>query len=179
MDRLFIAIDIPDNIKKLFSEITQNLNTLKAKTVPIENIHLTIKFIGETNKTNEIIECLKLVKQPNFIIFISSVGIFGNLYNPRVFWVGVERSDELKSLHQNIENKLLGLGISRDDREFSPHITLARFKIQPEIKKLEKLIEKYKNTTFGSFTVENFILYKSDLSNINPIYTKLGVFKIG
>lgn len=177
MDRLFIAIDIPDEIKNRFVGILESLKRIGAKVVPTSNIHLTLKFIGETNKTQDVIKVLKDIQSNYFDLTISEVGVFGNLEHPRVFWVGVEDNEMLKNLHKNIESKLNLLGILKDEREFSPHITLARFKVRINPAKLRSILNE-NNKTFGSFRVDSFFLYKSILSQPDPIYQKLEMFKL-
>ncbi len=172
MDRLFVAIEIPNNIKEDFADIIEQLEKIKAKTVPLKNIHLTIKFIGETDKTKIITENLQKIEFNKFEISLKGIGIFGNFYNPRVFWVGVEENKSLKNLFNLVEDTLQKLGIPKDEREFSPHITLARFKTKPNPQKLEEIINNSKKD-FGVFKVESLVLFKSELSYPNPIYSPL------
>ncbi len=177
MDRLFIAIDVPDNIKTKFLEITKKLNLLDAKTVPYENVHITLKFIGETTKTNDILNILESVKFSRFYILVKNAGVFPNIRNPRVFWVGIDESNEIKLLFNIIEEKLEKINILKDSRTFSPHITLARFKKPPNIQKLKLLLEE-SGKEFGQFLVEEFVLYKSELSYPNPKYYPIKSFRL-
>lgn len=177
MDRLFIAIDIPIDIKNKFIEIIEKLNSLNAKTVAIENIHITIKFIGETTKTNEILKALEKIKFKKFTISLKGVGVFSSIYTPRVFWVGIQENQEIKSLFNIVEENLKTLGIPKDEREFSPHVTLARFKKTPNIEKLKKTLETF-NKEFGKFDVKEFVLYKSELTYPNPIYHSIRSFEL-
>lgn len=177
MDRLFVAIDIPDEIKNKFVGILEGLRRIGAKVVPTTNIHLTLKFIGETDKTQEVVEALKDVRLDSFDLVVSDVGIFGSIEYPRVFWVGVEKNSNLGGLYEVIESKLNRLGIPRDEREFSPHITLARFKTRVNSTKLQGIL-KENNKNFGSFRVSSFVLYKSILSQPDPIYQKISEFHL-
>lgn len=177
MDRLFVALDVPKHIKSKFSEILYKLDSLKAKTVPLENIHLTLKFIGETNKLKEICDSLEEVKFRKFTVSVSTVGIFGSVFSPKVFWVGVEKNENLKLLAEEVEKSLLRVGIPKDNRPFSPHITLARFKVKPDPEKLEVILKEY-NINFGVFEVEGFVLYRSELLQPNPRYQPLKLFPL-
>lgn len=177
MDRLFVAIDIPNEIKTKFVGIMESLEKIGAKVVPTTNIHLTLKFIGETERTKEIVEALKDVRLGSFDLVVSDVGIFGSIEYPRVFWVGVEKSSSLRELHNLVESRLNGLGIPRDEREFSPHITLARFKTRVNSTKLQSIL-KENSGTFGSFRVNSFVLYRSILSHPNPIYQRILEFHL-
>lgn len=177
MDRLFIAIDIPMDIKRKFVEIIKNLDYIKAKTVPLENIHITIKFIGETTKTNEIIQSLKEISFHQFDLEVEGVGLFGSIYYPKVFWVGMKENRDLFSLFNKIEDNLAKIGIPKDERDFSPHITLARFKAKTDARKLEDILERF-NIYFGGFSVKEFVLYKSMLSHPNPKYYPIESFNL-
>ncbi len=174
MERLFIAIEIPQEIKSNFQKLHRDLSLLKnSNVVPFENIHLTLKFIGETDKRKDILEILENVKFSRFEITLEKTGVFPNLYYPRVFWVGVRKNPELNNLFNLIENKLENLDIPKETRNFSPHITLCRFKGETNTKKLENLILDYEKTTFGTFEVQEVILFKSHLRSPHPLYEKI------
>ncbi|MFN4244537.1 MAG: RNA 2',3'-cyclic phosphodiesterase [Brevinematia bacterium] len=177
MDRLFVAIDVPEEIKIKFSEISEKLSSLNAKVVPMENIHITLKFIGETTKTKEILGILDKITFKKFQICLKNVGVFPNTHAPRVFWVGIEKNQEMESLFKIIERSLENIEIPKEKREFSPHITLARFKTITNIQKLKEILKAY-NKDFGEFDVKEFILYKSELAHPNPRYYPIKSFKL-
>ncbi|MGB9621913.1 MAG: RNA 2',3'-cyclic phosphodiesterase [Brevinematia bacterium] len=180
MDRLFIGIEIPEEVKRKFNFLLEKLDAFRSKVVPYENIHLTIKFIGETDKTNLILNTLSSIRFKSFSISIYSVGVFPNVYYPKVFWVGVKESKNLLDLFNLIDNKLLlDVGIPKDEREFSPHITLSRFK-KPvnDLKKFIEFVEEYKSESFGEFEVKEFVLFKSILKQPDPVYSVLEKFNL-
>jgi 2'-5' RNA ligase len=177
VERLFIAVEIPQEIKELFVPITSELKKAKSKVVPMENIHLTLKFIGETYKRESIIKVLSNCSKKKFTLKLKGVGVFPNVSHPRVFWVGVEENKELEELFSFIEDSLFSIGIPKDERPFSPHVTLSRFKFSP-IHGLGKIIDEYKNFDFGTYEVREFFLFKSELREPSPIYTKLYSFPL-
>ncbi|MEN2997926.1 MAG: RNA 2',3'-cyclic phosphodiesterase [Brevinematia bacterium] len=178
MDRLFVAIDLPVEIKRDFVVILDELRSANGKTVPIENIHLTVKFIGETNKTKDIINTLSAIRFRSFSLSVEGVGLFGSVYHPKVFWVGVVKNESLESLFLVLEEELSKVGIAKENREFSPHITLARFKAKPDIRRLESVLKTYGSRKFGSFDVKGVTLYKSELAHPNPKYFPLKFFQL-
>lgn len=180
MDRLFIGIEIPEEIKKKFWFLAKELNNFRAKVVPYENIHLTIKFIGETDKTDLIINTLSNITFRVFNLSISGIGVFQNVYSPRVFWVGIDENKDLAEFFNIIEEKLYkDIGIPKDERPFSPHITLSRFK-KPvhNSKRFIEFVEEYQNEKFGKFEVKEFVLFKSILKAPEPIYNIVKKFSL-
>lgn len=180
MDRLFVGIEIPDDIKKKFLFLMKELNTFRAKVVPYENVHLTIKFIGETEKTDLVVDALNDIVFESFYLSISGVGVFQSVYSPRVFWVGVEETEELLKFFNVIQEKLYRtVGIPKDERNFLPHITLSRFK-KPvsNIKEFIKFIDEYQNEKFGKFEVREFVLFKSILKEPDPVYSVVKKFSL-
>ena len=177
VERLFIAIEIPREIKELFIPIADELRKAKGKIVPIENIHLTLKFIGETDMREDIIKVLSNCGMRKFVLKVKGVGVFPNVSRPRVFWVGIEENKELGELFSFVEDRLFSIGIPKDERPFSPHITLSRFKFSP-IHGLGRIINEYRNFDFGVCEVKEFFLFKSELREPNPIYTKLYSFPL-
>jgi|YelNatPaOPRAMG01_1025707.scaffolds.fasta_scaffold250111_1 2'-5' RNA ligase len=177
LERLFLAIEIPNEVKDSFIPVIGEVKKFRGKVVPLENIHLTVKFIGETDKRDGIIKSLLDSNLKKFSLSLKGVGVFPNVNNPRVFWIGVEGSEGLKELFNFVESRLYMIGIPKDDRPFSPHITLSRFNFLPSVG-LSRVIDDYRNFDFGSYEVDNFHLFKSDLNRSHPIYTKLYTFPL-
>lgn len=181
--RAFIAVDIPVSQK-----VTNIINELKkiqinAKIVEIENMHLTLKFLGDTDE-NLIDEIEKIIKystkdMENFEITLKSMGVFPNQNYIKIAWIGVENAEPLKKIAGTIDDKLHKLGFKKEIRPFSAHLTIARIKSAKNKEKLIQLINKYQDTELQKIIIDKIILKKSILTSQGPIYTNLKEIKIG
>ena len=175
--RLFIAIEIPEEIKEYISIIQNQLNDNSSKIRPVtkQQMHLTLKFLGEVQpiKAKETIEALKEVKFKKFDFGLYSIGVFPNKSNVRIVWLGLKPEDDIINLQKDIDDKLKKL--FNKERDFKPHITLCRVK---HIKNKEAFSEKIKEIKIENkkINVGNFKLIKSSLTRNGPIYEDLGVF---
>ena len=180
--RTFIAIDLPSEIKDSLRRLQEKLKASKAdvKWVEPKNIHLTLKFLGEIDD-KKIEEITKIIddtaKEKNkFQIHISSLGAFPKIDFPRVIWVGVETGDkENKGMAEELEEKTAKIGIPKEDRPFSSHITIGRTRSSLN---REKLVQDLKNNAELSgerleFYVTKITLFKSTLTPRGPIYEAL------
>jgi len=181
--RLFVGIELPENIKKEIEEIGKELKkkVKEAKVVRKGNLHITLKFLGEVKeeKISEIDKKLKEVSE-YFAPFSVSVGKIGNFpegKRMRVLWVGVESNGILNKINFKIEKVLSTIGFKEENR-FKEHITIARFKSTPDMKFIENLKEKY-SSFLGEFRIESFSLIKSNLTPEGPIYKNLKEYKLG
>jgi len=176
--RVFIAIDITnEQIKKLIEGIQKELirGGVDCKPVELENLHITLRFIGEVPQpvVNEIVNKLKTVKYPRFKIKVKGLGVFPDPQNPRVLWAGVaEGHKELVELHEIVE-KLVGKYGIKDGKEFTPHLTIARIKSGRNKHVIAQLLQKYQDFDFGEQEVTCIKLKKSTLTPRGPIYTDL------
>lgn len=175
--RGFIAIDIPTNKKLL--EMENEIKNIQAdlKLVEPENIHVTLKFLGDTDeeKIEEIQEIIKnSVKDIKaFSVKLKGSGVFPNKNYMKVIWVGLENAEKLKEIAEKIDKKLEPLGFKTEKRGFSAHLTLARVKSSKNKEKLLKIIEKYQDIEFATIDVKSIKLKKSDLTPKGPIYKTL------
>jgi len=181
--RTFIAIALPKEIKDSLAKLQEELRSSGAdvKWVEPANIHLTLKFIGEI--TEELLEKFRdvLIKisqdMPAFKADITSVGAFPKIESPRVIWAGLSQGDkETKMIVKRLEEKLNKLGIPKEDRLFSSHITLGRTRSglnqKALVEKIAQLKDYFTKNTAG-FTVKKISLYKSTLTPQGPIYEAL------
>lgn len=181
--RTFIAIELPQEIRDFLGRIQEQLKTSGAdvKWVNPENIHLTLKFLGEIDekkmaKISEILNDIAENKN-SFQIRISSLGAFPNMDFPRVIWVGIGQGDaETKAIAKELEEKIVRLGIPKEDRPFSSHITIGRTrstlnreKLVRSLVSMEDKVEK-ENLTFSATKIT---LFKSTLTPKGPIYETL------
>ena len=174
--RLFIAIPIPGNIKDCIRDLEDSLKKcdLFAKWVNPDNIHMTLKFLGEI-KEEKIPLIQKAISETclNFSsleVNLTEFGFFPNERNPRVFFVSTDKEEILQRIAYVLEEKLEPLGFEREYR-FRSHLTLCRLKGR---KNIEKLVAKTKEIKPGkSFPINEVILYKSTLTPKGPIYTEM------
>ena len=181
--RLFVAVDIPEDVRSAIAALVSQLHPVdpKARWTRVEGLHVTLKFIGEIpdSKISEIKSALASVgPRPAIDIRFRGVGFFPNARRPRVFWVGLEAGPELAALAVAIESSLEPLGIARETRAFSPHLTLARFDPPRPVEELHAAIEKCGSLEFGSATASEFHLYQSVLKRGGAEYTRLATFPL-
>jgi 2'-5' RNA ligase len=146
------------------------------KLVEAENIHITMRFLGElpVSLVNRIGEELKTVQFNPFEMSLEGAGVFPDMRRINVVWVGIKKGLlELVDIHSQVELRLKRLGISPDDRGFNPHITIARVRSARNKDKLAEAILITKNKDFGTFPVNFVKLKKSILTPKGPIYITL------
>lgn len=178
--RTFIAIELPKELKHLLARLQDQLKASCAdvKWVAPLNIHLTLKFLGEIDdkKLDGVIRILEETakeRQP-FYIRLSSVGAFPKIDFPRVIWVGIDKGDEeTKHIAKVLEQKLAKIGISKETRPFSSHITIGRLRSSLNRERLAKnlniLADNFDKQNV-EFSVNKITLFKSTLTPQGPIY---------
>ncbi len=181
--RLFVGIELPEDIKKTIEGIEKELKkkVKEARVVKKENLHITLKFLGEVieKKIAEIDEKLREVSESftPFNVCVGKIGNFPEGKRMRVLWVGVESNGVLNKINFKIEKVLSTIGFKEENR-FKEHITIARFKSTPDMKFIEHLKEKY-SSFLGEFRIKSFFLIKSNLTPEGPIYKNLKEYKLG
>lgn len=181
--RLFVAIDIPDDVRDALARLSRQLREISARPrwVRIEGAHLTLKFIGAVppEQAERIRSALGMARAsgPIELQFVG-LGFFPSARRPRVLWAGVTTGPALRELAASIETQLEPLGIPREDRDFSPHITLARFDSPKGLGRLRAAVEKLGTPKFGHTTAREFHLYQSVLKRGGAEYTRLASYPI-
>lgn len=182
--RTFIALDFPssilDSIEQQTQRLRQTLGEDHIRWVPTHNLHLTLKFLGNIPFSH-----LDFVKRmltqiaestAQFDLQIDSLGSFPNSKRPRVLWVGIHAPATLATLQKAIEEGTSRLGYDREERAFSPHLTLGRVRQGIDAKKLQNIsntISSFQLGKIGTARVDSIHLYKSDLNSEGSVYTKL------
>ena len=177
--RAFISVDIDDPV--VLREIIKLRDLVVSTGVPMkpvedENIHLTLRFLGNIPETlvDEIYNLMKSIKFNEFTIRIKGLGCFPRITRPRVIWVGVsEGAEELKRIRDELERGLRRLGFRPEKEEFVPHITIARVKGTRNLPTLIKILDEYRDYDIGSMRVKSIKLKQSILTPKGPIYRTL------
>jgi 2'-5' RNA ligase len=174
--RLFTGIALPPGVRDNLARVLSELRPLAPLNwSPVENLHITSKFIGEwpEARLTELIQTLENLDLPGgFEVTISCFGYFPNPHNPRTLFAGVHAGPALTELASRIDEALLPLGVARESRPYSPHLTLARIKHE-NIRQLREYIANMTNFDFGTFQVSEFHLYMSKTSSGGSVYTPL------
>ncbi len=175
--RLFVAIDLDESIRENISRFSNKLAGLSGiKAVEKGNLHITLQFLGEVDKSRvELIkEELSKVKFTPFKIKLAKVGGFPSIASPRVVWIDVvEGKEELTMLANEVSTKLKKLGFRRD-KDFVAHVTVARVKRKNPM--LKDVISEFVGEEFGEMVVDKIKLKQSILRPQGPIYKDVGVF---
>lgn len=181
--RTFIAIALPHDIKESLEHLQKTLKTAGAdvKWVEPNNIHLTLKFLGEVDeKKVERIEAIleeTAGAHSSYHIRVSGAGAFPRISSPRVIWVGMDYGvDETTQIAKELEVKIAKIGIPKENRPFSCHITIGRTRSGMNLQKLAEKLQAL-HTTSGippqEFPVTKLTLYKSTLTPPGPVYEVL------
>jgi 2'-5' RNA ligase len=146
------------------------------KPVEPENIHLTLKFLGNisTSKLAELKSTLQQLAFPAFSIEIKGAGAFPNLNHMNVIWGGIEEGwTHVEQIYEQVENLLSPLGFKREDRPFSPHITIARVRSGRKRDEIGNFLRHLSEESFGTLPVNKVRLIQSILSPAGPKYSTL------
>ena len=193
--RIFIGIDLDDEIRTKIARFLEGVRGFApdARWVRPESLHITLKFIGEqkTEQVEAVSKRLQRVEGSAIEIRLGGHGFFPTAKAPRVFWIGIQAGPELAELAVNVDAGVAELGIPREERPFSPHLTLARGgggSGSPKWRKgdgpnstfsvLDKRLAAMGDLDFGAMTAREFILYQSQLSPKGSKYTKLRRFPL-
>jgi 2'-5' RNA ligase len=193
--RLFIALDIDDSIRQRIQRFMEGVSGFApdVRWVRPESLHVTLKFIGE--KPPHTIEKIKTVlselRAPAISITFRGFGFFPTAKSARVFWVGIDAGPELTGLAGAVDQAVSNLGIPKEERSFSPHLTLARGgsgsgsprrqKTDRSNRSFQKLQEKLAAMPlpdFGTMTAHEFFLYESQIMRGGARYTKIAHFEL-
>jgi 2'-5' RNA ligase len=167
--RLFVALDLPETVKEQLRLISCGLPG--ARWVQSEQLHLTLRFIGEADgsELQEIRESLAFVRCRAFSLCVQGVGFFPPRQEPHTLWAGVENSEPLLHLYQKIESALKRIGLEPEQRKFAPHITLARLHhTQPD--RMGSFLEQHSLLSVPPFQANSFRLYRSILGSEGSRY---------
>ncbi|MFA5836883.1 MAG: RNA 2',3'-cyclic phosphodiesterase [Bellilinea sp.] len=186
--RAFIAIELKPEIRLQLGQLIQNFKLLRTdavRWVAVENIHLTLKFLGDTNRSDlDKLSKILLSRSAEFSPFtfqVSGIGAFPNNRKPRVVWVGLQAPAALHALQGTVEDATTQIGIPVEERKFSPHLTLGRVRNDAspaDLQTLSSALTSMQASDLGSMTAVSFTLFHSDLRPQGPLYTPLAHFPL-
>ena len=191
--RAFIAIELPLPIRQALSTIEEQIQARAGaaarkaiRWVPTENMHLTLKFLGEVSAGN--VQALahmlhsEASRHSPFRFSVGGLGAFPNLRRPRIIWIGMEAPSELSNLQKAIDSETRHLGYPAEERPFSPHLTLGRISqnARPEeISLVAHVLGDLTVETIGQVQTSQVHLFRSDLRPAGAVYTRLFSFDLG
>lgn len=184
--RLFFAVPLPEELRDRASELQRELAAAGARVKWVErpNLHMTLKFIGDTpgerletfcNVAEQVAEGASRCE-----LTLRGAGCFSSRGAPRTIWLGVEGdAPELEQLANSLDVALVEAGLAEpESRRFSPHFTLGRVKGRRHARELLAAIEALSEAAGGTMVVDNFVLMSSELTPEGPIYTERGSFDL-
>ena len=185
MKRLFAAVKVEPDERMLdvYDQLRDGLSHEKIKWVEPHNIHLTLKFFGETPEENiddicGVLDEVAKRHQP-FEIVLKDVGIFGSSYNPRVIWFGMNNSKEIERLANDTLDAVEEIGWPCDRQNFRPHVTVGRIKFIKDKRFFQQTIDQFKGIDLQKITVDSFYLIESKLRPQGPVYDVVEEFELG
>ena len=181
--RAFIAVEIPAELRQRVGQTTASLREeigALVRWVPPENMHLTLKFLGDVAPSN--VEMLSQMLRaeagllPCFDIHVGGLGSFPSLKRPRVLYVGIRAPASLEALQRGVESGARRLGYETEERGFSPHLTIGRLRQNAtgtDQQTIRRALERTTIDSLGTARVDSVHLYKSDLKPSGSVYTRL------
>jgi 2'-5' RNA ligase len=177
MIRLFVALPFPIEVRDRLVGLMGGVPG--ARWTAGENLHLTLRFIGEVpgDRVGEIDDALAGVTGSAFPLVFDGVGVFGSGRRVRVLWAGVERNEALLRLQAKVESALARSGLPAEERRFSPHVTLAGLKGAPQ-ERVGRFVAERALFRAGPFTMDRFVLFRSRPGHTGPVYDALSEYPL-
>lgn len=169
MTRLFIALELPEKIKERLVACQGGIEGARWQSTG--QMHLTLRFIGEAapQQEQDIRAALARLRFRPFDVALDGIGLFGKVRKPRALWVGVADPEPLRHLHEKIDQSLAAAGFQPEERKFTPHVTLARFR-GGRARRLEDFLDHTAGFSLPPFEVKSFALFSSHLSHSGAQY---------
>lgn len=176
MMRLFVGLALPQSLKDRLAPLMIGLPG--ARWVPPENLHLTLRFVGEVDERETALldEALSTIERAPFELQVSGCGIFAQRRGPEAVWIGVASTPPLVDLQAAVERAAVRAGLAPEEKRFRPHITLARLKDAPQ-PRLQAFVAGH-NLFKESVAIEGFSLFSSKLGSGDPIYIEEAAYPL-
>jgi RNA 2',3'-cyclic 3'-phosphodiesterase len=184
MKRTFIGLKIdPDPVLSgLFSDLKKNLNSEQLRWVDPQNLHLTLRFLGNTEDSqlvniNNALDAL-IPQFEHFNLEIEGLGLFGKRNAPKILWAGVNIPQNIYDLVTKIEDIVCNAGFEEETKPYSPHLTLCRIRALSDTSLLLDTVNQYKQTHFLKQDVNQIVLYESVLKSFGAVYVPISIFDL-
>lgn len=177
MPRLFVAIDLPDAHKEHLAGLHDA--ALPGRWTPIQQYHLTLRFIGEVaeDRVATVEKTLAALEGAAFSLQGRGVGVFPSRRRPRVLFAALHPAPTLLTLQAHVEQALRVLGLDDDPKPFHPHVTLARLR-QAKAQTVRSFLRRHQTFTLTPFEVDRFYLYESVLRSEGALHTRRAAFTL-
>jgi 2'-5' RNA ligase len=182
--RCFIAVPLEQSLKEGIAASVADLRKSDAdvKWVRVENLHITLRFLGDTEEgfLPVLEDGLSTVasRHGSLMVGLQGIGLFPKKGAPRIVWIDISNCGELAGLQHDIEAALFTMGIEKEDRPFSPHLTIGRVRSPKNAKALFGALQSFGDKDFGTLRIRSFSLMKSELRPAGPEYTTLKEFDL-
>ena len=178
--RTFIAIELPEKIIYTIGKVQEKIKSygFKIRWVSPENIHLTLKFLGNIKKA-DMEKVAKAISESvtgyhSISLSVKGIGVFPGIKRPRVLWLGISKQlDLLTELQKTLDETLETMGFPKEKRPFKGHLTLGRIKDKIDPKRLHDVLKEFTKFESEHFFADRIILYESELKPKGAVYTKL------
>jgi 2'-5' RNA ligase len=182
--RCFIAIDINEKVKTAILELQRIFKGCNAdiRWIKPENIHLTLKFLG--NVEEDMLDKIRTkledicLRYKGFGLEAKGIGLFPDKRRPRVIWVDVNGNGNLRGLQSDIEGAMATMGFKKEERAFTPHLTIGRFRSRTGIDALYDKMQLYRDESFGVIDVRSVLLMESRLRPAGAEYRRVAEFAL-
>ena len=179
--RTFLAIETPDEVQSQAARLIDQLSRVQApvRWVEPENLHFTLKFLGDVNLTDTAEICRRVARVTAawapIDLIVEGLGAFPSIERPRTIWVGASDGGErLAELCAAIEETLAEMGFNREQRRFTPHITIGRVRGTKQMQQLAELLQEHDDFLAGPMTADEVVLFSSERAADGPFYQSLG-----
>lgn len=182
--RAFIAVDLPPDLQEHLAQVVnalkEQLGDVPVRWVPAENMHLTLKFLGDVSLSNldVLTDILRgeTADREKMVVSLGGLGAFPTIKRPRVIWAGMEAPPDLEALQRNLDKQTARVGYGRENRPFSPHITLGRVSRNATPDEVRFIGDVLNNMSIGYLGVARISavhLYRSDLQSNGAVYSHI------
>ncbi|MCG8510634.1 MAG: RNA 2',3'-cyclic phosphodiesterase [Rhodospirillales bacterium] len=170
--RLFVGLPLPEEIRERLGQLCSGLPD--ARWVRPENLHVTLRFIGEVDDdvAEDLDSALRALRVANFSVTLDGLGSFSRGRRVHAVWAGVEAGEAIGHLHEKVESAIVRAGFEPEGRKFTPHVTLARLKGTP-VRRIAEFMESRNGFFAGPFMAGRFTLFRSHLGHGGAHYEAL------
>jgi 2'-5' RNA ligase len=181
--RAFIAVNLAPSVGEEIAKVQTALKEAQGdiRWTRVEGMHLTLKFLGDIarEQVEPILAALQipLRDQQAFRVLARDLGAFPNLKRPKVLWIGLQ-GERLVGLQEQVESALVALDFPREERGFTPHLTLGRVRSLRGWEQVLAMVRRYEQVQFGESIIDHVTLYQSTLRPDGAVYSPLGTVPV-